>query len=88
VLSTLLLVNAVALEVALSFLGAGIDPPAPSLGTLIADGLDEAGASPHLLLAPSFALVLIVLSLSGLAEGLRRALDPHGALAIGLVRAQ
>ena len=88
VLSTLLLVNAVALEVALSFLGAGIDPPAPSLGTLIADGLDKAGASPHLLLAPSFALVLIVLSLSGLAEGLRRALDPHGALAVGLVRAQ
>ena len=41
VLSTLLLVNAVALEVALSFLGAGIDPPAPSLGTLIADGLDK-----------------------------------------------
>jgi peptide/nickel transport system permease protein len=88
VLSTLLLVNAVALEVALSFLGAGIDPPAPSLGTLIADGLDKASASPHLLLAPSVALVLIVLSLSGLAEGLRRALDPHGALALGLVRAQ
>ena len=39
--------NAVALEVALSFLGAGIDPPAPSLGTLIADGLDKAVASPH-----------------------------------------
>jgi peptide/nickel transport system permease protein len=88
VVSTLLLVNAVVLEVALSFLGAGIDPPAPSLGTLIADGLDKASASPHLLLAPSAALVLIVLSLSGLAEGLRRALDPHGALGLGPVRAQ
>ena len=30
--------------------------------------------------------MLIVLSLSGLAEGLRRALDPHGALGLGLVR--
>jgi peptide/nickel transport system permease protein len=88
VLSTLLLVNAVTLEVALSFLGAGIDPPAPSLGTLIADGLDKAASSPHLLLAPSVALVLIVLSLSGLADGLRRALDPHGSLGLGLVRAR
>ena len=52
VLSTLLLVHAVALEVALSFLGAGIDPPAASLGTLIAAGLDDVVLSPHLLLAP------------------------------------
>ena len=85
-LSTLLLVHAVALEVALSFLGAGIDPPAPSLGTLIDAGLDDAVLSPHLLLAPSIALVLIVLSLSGLAEGLRRALDPRGAVGVGLER--
>jgi peptide/nickel transport system permease protein len=88
VLSTVLLVNAVALEVALSFLGAGIDPPNPSLGTLIADGLDKANSSPQLLLAPSVALVLIVLSLSGVAEGMRRALDPHGRLGLGPVRAQ
>ena len=69
-LSTLLLVHAVTLEVALSFLGAGIDPPAPSLGTLIDAGLNDVVLSPHLLLAPSVALVLIVLSLSGLAGGL------------------
>jgi peptide/nickel transport system permease protein len=86
VLSTLLLVNAVALEVGLSFLGAGIDPPEPSLGSLIAAGLNDAVLSPHLLLAPSVALVLIVLSLSGVAEGLRRALDPRGALGASLVR--
>jgi peptide/nickel transport system permease protein len=86
VLSTLLLVNAVALEVALSFLGAGINPPEPSLGTLIDAGLDNVERSPHLLLAPSITLVLIVLSLSGLAEGLRRALDPRGALGVSLVR--
>jgi peptide/nickel transport system permease protein len=87
VLATLLLVNAVTLEVALSFLGAGIDPPAPSLGTLIGAGLTNVTSSPHLLLAPSVALVLIVLSLSGLADALRRALDPHAALGIGPVRA-
>jgi peptide/nickel transport system permease protein len=88
VLSTLLLVHAVSLEVALSFLGAGIDPPAPSLGTLIDAGLNDVVLSPHLLLAPSVALILIVLSLSGLAEGLRRALDPREALGIGMERGQ
>ena len=86
VVSTLLFVNAVVLEAALSFLGAGVNPPEPSLGVLIAAGLDDAVLSPHLLLAPSIALVAIVLSLSGLAEGLRRALDPRGALHLGLVR--
>jgi peptide/nickel transport system permease protein len=86
VLSTLLFVNAIVLEAALSFLGAGVNPPEPSLGVLIAAGLNDAVLSPHLLLAPSIALIVIVLSLSGLAEGLRRALDPRGALNLGLVR--
>jgi peptide/nickel transport system permease protein len=88
VLAPILLVNAVALEVALSFLGAGINPPEPSLGTLIAGGLTKTASSPHLLLVPSVAIVLIVLTLNGLAEGLRRALDPHGALGLGLVRGE
>jgi peptide/nickel transport system permease protein len=86
VVSTLLFVNAVVLEAALSFLGAGVNPPEPSLGVLIAAGLNDTILSPHLLLAPSIALVVIVLALSGLAEGLRRALDPRGALNLDLVR--
>jgi peptide/nickel transport system permease protein len=88
VLSPILLVNAVSLEVALSFLGAGINPPEPSLGTLIKEGLTKTATSPHLLLVPSIALALIVLTLNGLAEGLRRALDPHGVLGLGLVRGE
>ena len=86
VVSTLLFVNAVVLEAALSFLGAGVNPPEPSLGVLIAAGLNDTVLSPHLLLAPSIALIAIVLSLGGLAEGLRRALDPRGALNLDLVR--
>jgi peptide/nickel transport system permease protein len=86
VLSTLLLANAVVLETALSFLGAGVNPPEPSFGTLIADGIENVRVSTHLLLAPCVALVLFVLSLSGLAEGLRRALDPHRQLGVDLLR--
>jgi peptide/nickel transport system permease protein len=88
VLAPLLFANAVVLESALSFLGAGVHPPEPSFGTLIAAGVDNVVLSPHLLLIPSITLVLIVLSLSGLAEGLRRALDPHGALGVEPVRGQ
>jgi peptide/nickel transport system permease protein len=86
VVSTLLFVNAIVLEAALSFLGAGVNPPEPSLGVLIAAGLDSVVLSPHLLLAPSIALVVIVLALSGLAEGLRRALDPRAALGFEVIR--
>jgi len=86
VVSMLLFVNAVVLEAALTFLGAGVNPPEPSLGVLIAAGLDEVVLSPHLLLAPSIALVLIVLSLNGFAEGVRRALDPRGRVSFDLVR--
>ena len=64
--ATVLVANAVVLESALSFLGAGVGPPEPSLGTLIAAGVDDVGLSPHLLIVPCVALVLLVLSLSGL----------------------
>ena len=88
VLTPLLFANAVVLESALSFLGAGVPAPEPSFGVLISAGLYDVVLSPHLLLAPCIALVLVVLSLSGLAEGLRRAFDPHGDLGGGLVHGQ
>jgi peptide/nickel transport system permease protein len=86
VLAGLLFANSVVLESALSFLGAGVDPPEPSLGTLIDAGVDTVRLSPHLLMVPSLELVALVLAIGGLAEGLRRALDPHGALPHGVVR--
>jgi peptide/nickel transport system permease protein len=86
VLAPLLFANAVVLESALSFLGAGVQPPEPSFGTLIGAGINEVALSPHLLLAPSVALVLVVLSLSGLGDGVRQALDPHGRLGVNLLR--
>ena len=88
VLSTVLFANAVVLESALSFLGAGVSPPEPSLGNLIKAGVDAIYLSPHLLIVPCVALALIVLSLSGLAEGMRRAIDPRSDLAIDPARRQ
>jgi peptide/nickel transport system permease protein len=84
ILTGLLLANSIVLEAALSFLGAGVDPPEPSIGSLIDAGVDTVRLSPHLLLVPCVALVLVVLAIGGIAEGLRRALDPRGELPRGM----
>ena len=49
---TLLIANAVLLESALSFLGAGVRPPNPSWGTMIDDGVDRIATAPHLTIVP------------------------------------
>ena len=72
--------GAVLNEAALSFLGAGVQPPNPSWGTMMSDGLDLLITSPHLTIAPGLMLVLTVLSLNVLGDGVRDAVDPRAAL--------
>jgi peptide/nickel transport system permease protein len=78
----LIVANAILLEAALSFLGAGVQAPAPSWGTMISDGLKLLIGAPHLTLAPGIMLVLTVLSLNIFGEGVRDALDPRAKLKI------
>jgi peptide/nickel transport system permease protein len=77
VFTTLIIANNILLEAALSFLGAGIQPPEPSWGGLIADGVNQIYTSPHLSLVPGVAIVIAVLSLNVFGDGLRDALDPR-----------
>jgi len=74
---TLLIANAILLEAALSFLGAGVQPPAPSWGTMIDEGVDRIATAPHLAIVPGVMLVLTVLSLNVFGDGVRDALDPR-----------
>jgi peptide/nickel transport system permease protein len=74
---TLLIANAVLLEAALSFLGAGVRPPTPSWGTMIDEGVDRIATAPHLTIVPGVMLVLTVLSLNVFGDGVRDALDPR-----------
>jgi len=73
----ILVANAILLEAALSFLGAGVQPPNPSWGTMISDGLRFIVSAPLLTIAPGLMLVLTVLSLNIFGEGVRDALDPR-----------
>lgn len=70
--------TAILLEAGLSFLGIGVQPPAPSWGTMIRDHygyiiMDKA----YLALIPGFAMMLLVLAFNLLGNSLRDALDPQ-----------
>lgn len=62
VATTLGVGNAILLESGLSFLGLGIQPPAPSWGNMIAGGRDLLVTAPWVALAPGIALVVTVLA--------------------------
>jgi peptide/nickel transport system permease protein len=73
----LAIANAIILEAYLSFLGAGVQPPTPSWGQMINDGLDKITTAPHLTIIPGLMLVLTVLSLNIFGDGVRDAFDPR-----------
>jgi peptide/nickel transport system permease protein len=73
----LLVANAILLESALSFLGAGVQAPNPSWGTMIDEGVDRIVTAPYLAIVPGVMLVLTVLSLNVFGDGIRDALDPR-----------
>jgi peptide/nickel transport system permease protein len=77
VLFTLIVANAILTEVALSFLGAGVQPPKPSWGTMIADGQSVLSSDPWLALLPGIMITITVISLNVFGDGLRDALDPR-----------
>jgi peptide/nickel transport system permease protein len=78
----LILANAILLEAGLTYLGAGVQPPNPSWGTMISDGIDQIPAAFHDVLAPGIMLVLTVLSINVFGDGLRDALDPRAKVRI------
>jgi ABC-type dipeptide/oligopeptide/nickel transport system permease subunit len=63
--------NAITLEAGLSFLGLGVQPPAPSWGGMIASGRDTIVNAPWVALAPGVALVLVVLACTLLGDAIR-----------------
>lgn len=68
--------GAIMLEAGLSYLGLGIQPPLPSWGGMISEGLPVMRSYPHLIIFPALALSILLLTFSYLGDGLRDALDP------------
>lgn len=77
VIATIGLALAIITEATLSFLGAGVPPTTPSLGTLIRIGNEYLFSGEWwITLFPSLALVALVLSVNLLGDWLRDALNP------------
>lgn len=69
--------NAMLLEAGLSFLGLGVQPPAPSWGNMIASGRDTLVNAPWVATAPGIALALVVVACTLLGDAVRDVLDPN-----------
>jgi peptide/nickel transport system permease protein len=74
---TLTIANNMLFESALSFLGAGVQPPNSSWGTMISIGEELLTTQPLLAIIPGVMIMLTVLSLNVVGDGLRDALDPR-----------
>ena len=74
---TLTIATAIIAEAALSFLGLGQQPPAPSWGAMLNVAKNFLEQAPWMALYPGMAIFLVVLGFNLLGDGLRDALDPR-----------
>jgi peptide/nickel transport system permease protein len=75
--ATLSIAAAIIAEAALSFLGLGQQPPAPSWGSMLNSAQRFLVNEPWMAVWPGLAIFLTVLAFNLLGDGLRDALDPH-----------
>ena len=75
--ATLTMGAAILVISSLSFMGLGIEPPAPEWGTMLYEGREVIRSSPYLVIFPGIAIALSLMSLNLLGDGLRDALDPR-----------
>ena len=68
---------AVLAEAALSYVGLGAQPPAPSWGRMLAESQTMVSFAPWPAIFPGLAIFLFVFGLNLLGDGLRRRFDPH-----------
>ena len=74
---TLYVASAILTISALSFLGLGIQAPAPEWGNMLASGRTFMRDSPYIVMAPGLAIFFTILALNLLGDGLRDTLDPR-----------
>lgn len=76
VLGSLWLATAIRTEASLSFIGLGVRPPTATWGGMIRDGFENMLDAPWLVIFPSVAILIVMISLNLLGDGLRDATDP------------
>jgi peptide/nickel transport system permease protein len=61
----------------LSFLGLGVQPPAPEWGAMLSNSRDYLVTAPHAAIVPGFAIMFVVMGFNLFGDGLRDSLDPR-----------
>lgn len=79
VLMTLWSASSIRIEATLSFLGIGTQPPNPSWGNIIRDGLTNMFATQWPIVAGGMAITIVVLAISIIGDSVRDVLDPENA---------
>ncbi len=82
VLATAMFGWVVLAESALSFLGLGVPPPAPTWGNMLASSRPYIGQAMHLVFLPGFCIAMTLLGVNLLGDALRDRLDPRLAGAL------
>lgn len=77
IMGTLSIAGAIRMEASLSFLGFGIQPPTPSWGNMIREGVSNILNSPWIALFPGLALTAAVLAFNMVGDSLRDMFDPR-----------
>jgi peptide/nickel transport system permease protein len=77
ILAAMTTASTITLEAGLGYLGVGVPPPAPSWGSMIADGQDYFIFAPLIVIAPGVAILVTVLAFNLLGQGLQEVLNPH-----------
>ncbi|AIB15475.1 peptide ABC transporter permease (plasmid) [Azospirillum argentinense] len=77
VVATVSAATAILAEAGLSFLGLGVQPPAPTWGNVIADGQSFLASNPLISLSAGICIAVMVVALNLLGDGLRDTLDPQ-----------
>lgn len=77
ILAAMTTANTILLEAGLGYLGIGVPPPAPSWGSMIADGQPYFVSAPFIVIVPGVAIVLTVLAFNLMGQGLQEVLNPN-----------
>jgi ABC-type dipeptide/oligopeptide/nickel transport system permease subunit len=76
IIATMSIGATIMMAAALSYIGLGIQPPAPEWGAMLADGRAYIRLYPHMITFPGIAIAITVLAVNLIGDGLRDALDP------------
>lgn len=76
VLGTLWTATAIRIEASLSFLGLGVQPPTPTWGGMLNEGVDRLTEAPWMAIYPGLALTITVIAFNMIGDGLRDIIDP------------